>query len=579
MKEFPFIKFALFFVIGILLENFFQPELIPLLFITITLFLFAFSLRKISSKALVDVIRTSIFYISFILIGLVFAVFNNSEVNSKLLKYQKEKNSILYAEVTNIELQKSYEIVFTVFSDSIIIGGKSIVTQDNLICKFRGDSLQRNNLYSILKPGNKVYLTGTFQKGREERNPNEFDYDKYLKSKGIVGLFVSYQSDSISICNDEINIIQAFLFNIRKNIDKAIDNYHQPQTAALLRGLLLADRSEIDFETKNDFINSGVIHTLAVSGLHVGYILIISIFIFGRFGIYSRTFLMILALLCFMFLTGVPPSVFRATLMAIIILITFLLNRSTNIINSISIAAVIILLINTNEIYNPGFQLSFAAVLSIGLLFPHIQKIIHNLKLKHKWLEYILLFIGVSLSAQIGTMPFTLVYFSKLSLVALFSNLLVIPTIGIIIGNAFITLFVGIFSETLASIFASANDLFTWLMFNFIRITGRLEFSFLWIRDYTLYDSIIFYFVLTFILFAFNKIQKVWIKFTVVSLSILIILLYSQFDNKEFFEKNKLSILMIDVGQGDSFLIKFPNGKTALIDAGEANPFIDNGKE
>ncbi|MCK7517666.1 MAG: ComEC/Rec2 family competence protein [Ignavibacteriales bacterium] len=175
---------------------------------------------------------------------------------------------------------------------------------------------------------------------------------------------------------------------------KSIHDLHNPQTAGLLRGLILADRSEIDYETKNEFINSGVVHILAVSGLHVGYVLIIFIFIFGRFGIYLRSILTILGLLAFMFLTGVPPSVFRATLMAVVIIIAFLSNRSTNIINSISIAAFIILILNPNEIYNPGFQLSFSAVLAIGILYPYFQKMIYKLHLKHKWVEYILLFFG-----------------------------------------------------------------------------------------------------------------------------------------------------------------------------------------
>ena len=167
----------------------------------------------------------------------------------------------------------------------------------------------------------------------------------------------------VKIISNERNYFKSIVYQVRKSIDKIIHDLHQPETAGLLRGLLLADRSEIDYETKNEFINSGVVHILAVSGLHVGYILIIFIFIFGRFGIYLRSILTILGLLAFMFLTGVPPSVFRATLMTIIIIIAFLSNSSTNIINSISIAAVIILLFDPNEIYNPGFQLSFSAVL------------------------------------------------------------------------------------------------------------------------------------------------------------------------------------------------------------------------
>ena len=576
MKDYPFIKFTIAFIVGILSAGLFQFDLH---FYQISVFIFFLILLSLAKYFRFNNIISSVLFLILIFIfGIYISKVNEIRIVSPISNYQKEKNVKLYAEVTSVELERSYEIVFTVLTDSLIIDSNSIVTKDYIICKFRGDSLQRKNIYTQLNAGNKIYLTGTYQKGREKRNPGEFDYDKYLKSKSVTGLFVSYNTDSINILSNQKDYFKSSLHSVRKLIDETIHKLHNPQTAGLLRGLLLADRSEIDYETKNEFINSGVVHILAVSGLHVGYVLVIIIFIFGRFGIYLRSILTILGLVAFMFLTGVPPSVFRATLMSVVIIIAFLSNRSTNIINSISIAGFIILLLNPNEIYNPGFQLSFSAVLAIGILYPYIQKIIFKLNLKHKWLEYILLFFGVSLSAQIGTLPFTLAYFSKLSVVALFANLIVIPTVGVIIGIAFITVFIGVISNSIAIYFAAANDLLSGWMIDFIKYTGQLDFSFLWIRNYSLYDSIVFYLGLALVLLVLRKISKVYMKIVLVMILSATIIIYSQFDNKELLDKNVLSVFMIDVGQGDSFLIKFPNGKTALIDAGEANPFIDNGE-
>ena len=575
MKDFPFIKITIAFIIGIISFPLFQLNFVYISFlILIVIYL---SLKFFWPKY--NSYYSSILLVGItLLLGIAAAKLGEQKISSPLIDFQKEKNSKLYAEVYDIELERSFEIVFTVNVDSIFINDKKFISNDKLICKFRGDSLQRSNMYLNLNAGNKIYLTGTYQKGREQRNPGEFDYDKYLKSKGITGLFVSYETDSIKILSQQKNYFKSVLHSLRKKIDITIHHLHNAQTAGLLRGLLLADRSEIDIETKNEFINSGVVHVLAVSGLHVGYILIIFIFIFGRFGIYTRSILTIIGLLLFMFITGVPPSVFRATLMSIILIIAFLSNRSTNIINSISIAAFIILLINPNEIYNPGFQLSFSAVLAIGILYPYFQKKIYALYLKHKFVEYILLFIGVSLSAQIGTLPFTLSYFSKLSLISILANLIVIPLIGFIISIAFITIFVAMISYNIAIYFAVANNLIVEWMIKFINLAGNLEFSFLWVRNYSIYDSIIFYLGLSVIMLCLYKIRKSFLKISLALILILSIFIYSKFDDKSLLEKNKLNIFMIDVGQGDSFVIKFPNGKTAIIDAGEANPFLDNGE-
>ncbi|MDY0082506.1 MAG: DNA internalization-related competence protein ComEC/Rec2 [Ignavibacteriaceae bacterium] len=577
MKDYPIIKFAAGFIVGIILHLFINVESWFLILLIIS-FILIYLLSKKYLESSFNFISLIFLYSSYIVTGLLVAQLQSNKFTSEFEKYYKEKNSRLYGEVISVELEKEYEIEFKVLIDSLYLPDSLFTCKELLICKIRTDSLDRKIFYGKINPGNKIYLTGTYQKGREDRNPGEFNYHKYLKSKNISGIFTVYDSDSIKIVNESKNYFKSFLFSIRKSIDSKIKELHNPETAGLLRGLILADRSEISFETKTEFINTGVIHVLAVSGLHVGYILIIVVFAFGRFGIYTRASLTILALLFFMMLTGASPSVTRATIMSIILIIAFVTNRSTNLLNSVSLAAIIILLFNPYELFNPGFQLSFSAVISIAVIYPVFQKSINNLIIKFNWVKKILLFTVVSLSAQIGTLPFTLAYFSKLSVIAVLTNLIVIPAIGFILGIGIITIIIGYFSVFLASYFAAANDLLTFLLTGLISFAGKLEFSFLWIRNYSLYDSLVYYGFLSIVLLALYRSHKILFKLSITLIALASILFYSSFDDSNLLTENKLNILMIDVGQGDSFLLKFPNGKTALIDAGEADPYIDNGE-
>ena len=578
MTNYPIIPVALAFVSGILLQSILKVDILTVIILSSILIVVLIIVNKKGMFSRFRIILTVMSLILISLVGNIYAQINQNHFNEILSKLYREKSVMVSGNIDKIELKRENEVLFLLECNKLVVNDIVIDDHFYLLCKLRGSNEGRNDFYDRMKPGYRIVVTGSYLKGQDKRNPGGFDYNSYLKSKGITGIMNINDYADIVIIDEDAYVFKNIIFQTRKYINEQLRLLHTEQTASLLRGLLLADRKEIDKETNIQFINSGVVHVLAVSGLHVGFIALIIIILFGRFNIFLRSVLTILGLLAFMFLTGAPPSVFRATIMALVIIVAFLTNRTTNIFNSLAIAALIILIVNPYEIYSPGFQLSFSAVMAIGAIYPRLSRVINNLSIKSKIARYVLLFLGVSFSAQLGTLPFTIFYFGKLSVIALLTNIVVIPAIGLIIALAVTTLIINLFLPFAASIYAVVNDLMTNLLLTFINYTGELSYSHINIPSYSIYDAIIFYFfLLMFMQFIFsNYLKNSFIL--VLILTVANVYIFSTLDNSPLLPDNKLSVFMIDVGQGDAILVKTPNEKTILIDAGLATYYFDYGE-
>ena len=252
--------------------------------------------------------------------------------------------------------------------------------------------------------------------------------------------------------------------------------------ANFMIGLLLGDRTDLSADIKSAFVNTGTIHVLIVAGMRVALVAAIMYTLFGLLRLPERekSIAAIAGILYYMELTGAAPPVVRASLMAIAILLAKLFQERTNVYNSLGVSAVIILIYDPMQLFDAGFQLSYSAVFAIAYFYPKltalIKKIPESLE-EVKAIDYVLKLLAVSLAAQLGAIPFTAIFFGKVSLISLAANLVVVPLVEVIVIIGFVSVFAGVFSMWASTCFNEVNNLLSWFTLKFVMLANAVPYA------------------------------------------------------------------------------------------------------
>jgi len=325
--------------------------------------------------------------------------------------------------------------------------------------------------------GDRLLVKGTIKKPIDATS-RSLNYRTYLENQDISAIInTSEKNVTLLSHNYRANPILRYAYLVREKIKSQLLEKMPLESGAFLRAILLGDRSELSRDIQRSFRDSGTMHILAISGLHVGLVVVLFLYLF-RFIRIRREFLypvIIVLLLFLMVLTGSRPPVVRAVIMSIIFLLGMLLGRPVDPYNTLAFAAIFILVKNPKELFNPGFQLSFLAVLSILYFTPRLGGFLKdrmNIYVrKYLWSPFV-----VSLSASIGTAPIILYHFRMLVPISIVANLVIIPLMFFTMVSGLIFAAFG-WVSSIGGLLAWCNNLFVSLIFFFARFFADIKFG------------------------------------------------------------------------------------------------------
>ncbi len=425
---YPIYRLLIAYIIGVIMAYYIDVEIESVLWVLFISLLITCSLVTFSR-------RNKVLKLFFSLAVLVFfVVLGNLNLSSKNPAYHDSHyiNYVITGQEQVVTFKLTDQLHPNAYNDRFYAEisqlGNEAVKGKALILFKKADSVS----YQL---GDELTVYDDISSASDERNPGDFNYKEYLESIDVYGQIYVDDDQILSVIT--VNE-KSWIINLRDGLMMTLENSGlKERPLGMIQALILGQRNNVDAAVTQSFRNAGVIHILALSGLHVGIILLILSRLTNwmkrlKYGNWIQSAVIIVLLWIFALLTGMSPSILRAVTMFSFIAIGMNVKRKTSIFHSLALSAFVLLLINPKLLFHVGFQLSYTAVLAIILM----QPIIYNLIKRSRWkvVDYFWQIFTVTLAAQIGVAPLSLFYFHQFPGLFLLGNMLLLPVLPLIIG-------------------------------------------------------------------------------------------------------------------------------------------------
>ena len=424
-SEFPFLRYALFFILGIVLYPILNQIAIWVIIgvgaSSILIYLFLVFVNNDHRRYKFQIILPLLAYIQLAAAGFFFTYQKDIKNHPNHLLNSNKEIKAYIGTVISYDEPKPNSIANRINVKKVFDG--------NMWEEMKGEVLIYHRSGQGLSSGDLVLVSGSPQKIQAPNNPFEFDYRKFMQNQQVSHQhFIGEKFEKIGNLTE--NPIEAFFINIRSEILSGMDTLiHDRQANQIAKAILLGQKKDMDRDISDAYVTAGAMHILAVSGLHVGIV-------YGFFFLFIKPYrlkvkkrviylsIIILLIWGYALLTGMSPSVMRAATMFSLMAMAQMKSRNPSIFNAIALSAVVLLLYDPFLIYAVGFQLSYLALIGILVIQPLLVRLWSP---TNRIVDYIWQITTVSFAAQLTTFPISAYYFHVFPTYFAIANLVAIP--------------------------------------------------------------------------------------------------------------------------------------------------------